>query len=377
MTPGVAATGRQPLRLGIVGCGFVTEDRHLPALARVPEVVVAALADRDDTRAAHVGSRFGIAALYPSAEALLAEADVDAVAVCTPAASHREPALAALDAGKHVFVEKPLALSVADADVLAEREARHAGVTMVGFNLRRHRLVGRARALLAGGRIGRVTGVASTWTDARLLHGPVPAWRSRRADGGGSAFEKLVHHIDLWRFLLGEEVQEVFALARDERSEDEVTVVTARLASGALAQALTSDVTGTANELVIFGDEGALRLDLYRFDGLEVSGLSDLPGSPRTRLRMLGSSAAHLVRGAEDVRRGGLFDASYAAQWRDFAAAARGERPAGSSFADGRAALRVVLAATESSSSGRPVRLGGSASTPAPSDGVPLAETAR
>src|SRR5205085_2662394 len=83
----------------IVGCGFVTADRHLPALRHVPEIEVVALADLDPRRAAEVSRRFGLRARAIEVESLLVDPGVDAVAVCTPPASHAELALAALEAG--------------------------------------------------------------------------------------------------------------------------------------------------------------------------------------------------------------------------------------------------------------------------------------
>src|SRR5438270_12767855 len=101
--PGVQ---NRAVRLAIVGCGFVTVDRHLPALRHVPEIDVVALADLDPRRAAEAAESFGLDAATLEVERLLAAPEVDAVAVCTPPASHVELALAALDAGKHVFLEK-------------------------------------------------------------------------------------------------------------------------------------------------------------------------------------------------------------------------------------------------------------------------------
>src|SRR5215217_7528545 len=97
---GMARQRKQPLRLGIVGCGFAAEDRHLPALATLREIEVVALADLDTERCQRVADRFGVPQRYASAPELLEHAHVDAVAVCTIATSHAEIALEALTAGK-------------------------------------------------------------------------------------------------------------------------------------------------------------------------------------------------------------------------------------------------------------------------------------
>lgn len=348
------ASRAEPLRLGIVGCGFVAEQRHLPTLRRLPEIQVEALADVDLERCRRVAARFGVPKSYASARELLDHGRVEAVAVCTPASAHAEPALAALDAGKHVFVEKPLALTLEDAGTLVERAETSSGVTMVGFNLRWHRLVRQARELLREGRIGRVTAIATRYTDERIQQRALPAWRYRRELGGGALIEKVIHHFDLWRFLLGDEVDEVFAVGVDGRGEDQVTMVTGRMRRGALAHACGSDLTAASNEVRVDGEEGALHLDLYRFDGLALSSLSDLPGAPLTRARRGLSSVKQLATGLREIREGGSFDATYAAEWRHFASAARAKGRPDPTFDDGLRAVQIALAAARSTSAGSP-----------------------
>jgi myo-inositol 2-dehydrogenase / D-chiro-inositol 1-dehydrogenase len=351
----VALEGVEPLKLGIVGCGFVTEHRHLPTLQGLSQVQVAALADIDFDRCRRVADRFGVPERYSSAGALLERPDIDAVAVCAPAAAHAEVALAALEAGKHVFVEKPLTLSLEEADALVERASGTHTVAAVGFNLRCHRLVRQARTLVREGAVGRVSAVATSFGDDRLTRPDLPPWRRKRELGGGALLEKLIHHVDLWRFLLDDEAGEVFAVSRSERGDDEVAMVTGRMLGGALAHAFGSDLTGSSNEVRLYGEEGVLSLDLYRLDGLVRSSLTDLPGSPRTRLRRMLAGAVQLSRSSGDLRRGGAFDATYAAEWRQFAAAVRGNGKPAATFEDGRRALQIVLAAASSATLGSPV----------------------
>jgi predicted dehydrogenase len=348
---------RGPLRIGIVGCGFVADNRHLPTLSRITEVAVVAASDRDPAALARVADRWGIARRYPDSDDLLADPLVEAVAVLTPTAAHADVAVAALDAGRHVFVEKPLALTMHDADRIAERAAVSAGRAMVGFNQRWHRLALQARELIRAGAVGRVQGVASTFNDARATVAGLPPWRLQRAHGGGALIDKGIHHIDLWRFLLDDEVEQVHALSRPGRGDDETLVVSARLRSGVVATMLACDRTSTGNELKVFGEQGALHLDLYRTEGLARVTLTDLPGAPATRLRRMVSGARQLADGIGEIRRGGVFDASYEAQWRHFTSAVVAGRDPECTVEDGRRALQVVLAASESADSGEPRRL--------------------
>src|ERR1044071_1996584 len=134
------------IRLGVIGCGAVSETGHLPALRQVPAFKVTALADIDSLRLERLSARFGIPERFRDYRELIESENVDAVAVCTPPALHAEMALAAIAAGKHVFVEKPLALTSAEANLLSEAAADATTLKlMVGFNLRWHRLIVEAR----------------------------------------------------------------------------------------------------------------------------------------------------------------------------------------------------------------------------------------
>lgn len=333
------------LRVGFIGCGFVTRSRHLPALARVREVAAVALADLDPAALDRTGDEWKISRRHRDPLALIEDPEVEAVAICTPAAGHVPLALAALDAGRHVFVEKPLALSLAEADRLAARAATSANRVLVGFNLRWHRLALRARELLAGAAIGRVRAVRSTFSDPLSSRPGLPEWRRRRAQGGGSLLDKGIHHFDLWRYLLGDEVEVIAATAASAASDDEVAVVTARARSGAELTALVMDTSAVANEMTLYGDTGSLHLDFYRSDGLELRSAAELPGAPIARLRRLGGSLAGLAGNAGELLRGGAFDTAYDRQWRHFAEVVRHDLPPGCSLRDGREALAIALAA--------------------------------
>ena len=109
------------LKLGIVGCGGAAGRLHLPALRHVHEIEVVGLADIDQPRLDALAERFGINVVYSDYRRLLDDPDIDAVAVCVPPELHLDLSFAVLDANKHLFVEKPLALSLPDCDRLIAR----------------------------------------------------------------------------------------------------------------------------------------------------------------------------------------------------------------------------------------------------------------
>jgi predicted dehydrogenase len=346
-----------PVRLGIIGCGNVTENRHLPAIESLSGLQVVALADIDEERLHRVADRFGVENRYADYRALLADPGVAAVAVCTPMQWHVEMAIAALDAGKHVFVEKPLALSLDEAETLIERAAESPRKVLVGYNLRWHRLVRQAREMIQQGKLGRIELAVATFTSGTRYRRDVLEWKKRRALGGGVLLEFATHYFDLWHFLLETEVEEVFATSRSDEWDDVTGTLTARLTNGVLATAYFSESTTEHNEVQVLGQAGSLHLSLYRFDGLEFVPLFAAPGGIGGRWSRFARSLKQLPRAVRHFRRGGEYYASFIGQWRHFARSIREDGPVECTLNDGRRALQVALAAAKSASAGQPVRL--------------------
>jgi len=341
--------------IGIVGCGRAAMDLHLPALRQLPGARVVALADADPAALAAAAGRYGVTVCAADTAGLLAVPGIDVMAVCVPAAGHAAAALPAIEAGRHVLVEKPLAPDRAGCESLVEAAARSAGRSAVGFNLRFHRLVQAARAFITSGQLGDIEAITSTWTSAIRRRRDVPAWRNDRASGGGALFEIAVHHFDLWCYLLGTDIALIQAQGRNGEFRDETVAVTARLASGAVANGLFSERSGDHNTLDIVGREGRLSLDLYRYDGFAFAPADAEPGLG-ARLRRSMAAVASLPRGVALMRQGGDFLLSYRRQWQAFLDSLDGGAYAGASLADGAAAVRAVLAAIESADGGGPVQ---------------------
>jgi myo-inositol 2-dehydrogenase / D-chiro-inositol 1-dehydrogenase len=339
-----------PLRVGLVGCGYATTQCHLPALARISEAEAVALADVDERVLKSVAERWGVSRLYGSASDLASDPSVDVVAVCVPPALHAEVSLGALESGKHVFIEKPLATSLSEADLIARRVAASQQVA-VGFNLRCHALIDQARVLLQSGALGRVHAIRTTFTDPPRKGDSLPAWRRSRALGGGALADKAVHHFDLWRFLLEDEVDQVHSFVG---GDDETVVVSARMCGGALASVIVSP-SRVRNDVTVFGDKGELDISLYRFDGVTFSAPGEIPGAPRARVRRAGTALAQLAGGVGALRGGGYFALSYGEQWRRFAQAIQEGTPPAAGIHDGREALLITLAALRAADDGRAV----------------------
>lgn len=346
-----------PLRVGFVGSGAVTQHYHLPALKAMADVQVVATADVDEARAAAAARLFRVPRHYADVRDLLRDADVEAVAVCVPPQWHAEIGLAALDAGRHLFVEKPVTLTLEECDRLAARAAGAQRHVMVGFNFRWHRLIRRARAMIRQGVIGRPEAVRSLFTTGLHVGAQGLGWRRQRGTGGGAFYDLGVHHFDLWRYLTGLEVEEVFAVSRSQASEDGIASVTATMTGGIVAEALFSSRTSEANEVEIFGPEGSLRVACYRYDGLALLPASIGPGAVRTRLRRAAAGLRELPLAVWRMRTGGEILHMYREEWRHFAASIRANSPPECTLEDGRRALEISLAAAASASRSRPVKV--------------------
>src|SRR5262245_50058382 len=161
------SSGGDMIRLGIVGCGWVAEAVHIPVLQRLQGIVVHAVCDTRDERLRHMQQAFGIARCYRAWQELVSDAEIDAVLVATPGDQHAPIAHGVLAAGKHVLVEKPLCLTLAEAHALAAAASASAAVAMVGLNYRFHPLVQRLRDAITHGDLGRPLAAFFTLTTMR------------------------------------------------------------------------------------------------------------------------------------------------------------------------------------------------------------------
>ena len=208
------------LRVAMVGHAFMGAAHsqawrtapHFFDLPLVPEMAV--LGGRDPERTTAAAARLGWAATETDWRRLVARDDIDLVDICTPGNTHAEIAIAALEAGKHVLCEKPLANSVAEAEemVAVARETHGNGVrTMVGFTYRRVPAIGLARNLVAEGRIGEVRHVRAQYLQDWLADADAPlSWRLDKAKAGSGALGDIAAHVvDLTQFITGDRITEV------------------------------------------------------------------------------------------------------------------------------------------------------------------------
>ena len=343
------------VKIGLIGCGNVAMKRHLPILQSFKDVEITTLADTDMDRLDRAIKKFGALKAFEDYRALIEDSTISTVVICTPPESHAEIAHLAIQAGKHLFIEKPLALSVQDCDKLITLAKQSSLKIMVGFKLRWHRLVRQAKNLLSSEVLGPVKAIRYVATCAYREH--EPEWLKYRRSGGGMLIEYGVHMFDLWRHLLVSEVEEVFAISQTGFWEDETASLTARMANGVQATAILSKGTGENHEIEIYGGNGRLRISRYRIDGLEYYPKYKFPGNINIRIENIARTLKSFSQVISSFRQGGDHMACYNAQWDHFISAIQQNTEVKSTLKDGRYALQAVMAAVESTSKGNPVRI--------------------
>ena len=208
------------LSVGMVGYAFMGAAhsqawRNAPRFFDLPlRLRMAAVAGRDQAKVAEAADRLGWESTETSWKALVARDDIDLVDVCTPGDTHAEIAIAALEAGKHVLCEKPLANTVEEAEamVAAAEKASAAGVrSMVGFTYRRVPAIGLARRLVAEGRLGRIHHVRAQYLQDWIVDPEAPmSWRLDKAKAGSGALGDIgAHIVDLTQFITGDTIATV------------------------------------------------------------------------------------------------------------------------------------------------------------------------
>jgi predicted dehydrogenase len=186
------------LNAGLIGAGWIAE-RHVAALDEADGVQLTAVCDVALERAQALAAIRGARA-YERWEEMLEREELEVLWVCTPPLHHRDPAVAALRHGIHVYLEKPLARDLSDGVAIVEAEAASDAICAVAYQWHALDLLDELRARVAGQEVGLMVGRNFGPTVGR-------PWFVARSQGGGQIFERASHHIDLQRAIAGEVVQ--------------------------------------------------------------------------------------------------------------------------------------------------------------------------
>jgi UDP-N-acetylglucosamine 3-dehydrogenase len=186
------------LRIGIIGLGWFGEI-HAETIAGVPNLELAALCTRTEDRLQALGDKFGVNKLYRDYNDMLADPEIDAVSICTMWDQHTEPAIAALKAGKHVFLEKPIASTVEDANKIIAASKGARGILFIGHIVRFNPRYRMAKQAIAEGRIGKVVALSSRRN--------IPAaWTPTILNKIGPIVGDAIHDTDIMLWLTGDKI---------------------------------------------------------------------------------------------------------------------------------------------------------------------------
>ena len=362
-TLGVAAIG-----YAFMGKAHSNAWRNVASFFDVPAIEQKVLVGRDADAVAEAAAKYGWTESATDWRSVIARDDIHIVDICAPGWMHAEIAVAALAAGKHVLVEKPLANTIAEAEAMtaAAATARANGVqSMIGFNYRRVPALALARELIAEGRLGTVRHVRAAYLQDWLSDAESPmTWRLRKETAGSGAHGDIASHaIDQIQHLTNETVTEATGTLRTfvarrpgPHGPEDVTVDDAVWATLGLTGDVGASVeasrvaTGQKNSLriEIYGTAGSLAFDLENFNELRFLDAT-VPVREQGFRRILVNEPEHPYLAAWWPQGHIIgWEHTFTHQIRDFLTAIQEQTPPSPSFEDGLQIQRVLTVIEES-----------------------------
>jgi UDP-N-acetyl-2-amino-2-deoxyglucuronate dehydrogenase len=337
-----------PVRIALAGCGRISRN-HFDAIAKVDGLELVAVCDVVAERANEAALRFDVPS-FESFGDMLALVPCDAVALCTPSGLHPKHGILAARAGKHVICEKPMAITLEDADALV-RECDAAGVQL--FVVKQNRLnpaIQLLKRAVDRGRFGRIYLANTTvrWTRPQEYYDQAP-WRGTWALDGGAIMNQASHYVDLIQWLVGP-VESVMAktatLARQIEAED-TGVAVLKFRSGALGVIEVTMLTYPRNlegSITILGEKGSVKVGGTAVNRVEHWTFSDYDDDDK------------LVESAS-TNPPTVYGFGHEGYYRNVVAVLRGRAKAETDGRAGRKSLELILGIYESAKTGRDVAI--------------------
>jgi UDP-N-acetyl-2-amino-2-deoxyglucuronate dehydrogenase len=340
-------------RIGIVGCGRISQF-HVDAIEKVEGLTLAAVSDIDEARARAAGEKAGVPS-FSSLDAMLAGADLDIVAVCTPSGLHPEHGIAAAKAGKHVVSEKPMALSIEGADALIAASEK-AGRNL--FVVKQNRLnppIQLLKRAVERGRFGRIfmANVTVRWQRPQEYYA-AEKWRGTWKLDGGAIMNQASHYVDLLQWLVGP-VASVMAKtatqARRIEAEDSGAAVL-QFASGALGMIEVNVLTYPRNyegSITIMGESGTVKIGGTSVNKVEHWSFAEYDDDDKL-----------VETGAINTNPPTVYGFGHEGYYRNVVAVLRGKAKADTDGREGRKSLALILGIYESARTGKNVTIASS-----------------
>jgi predicted dehydrogenase len=330
------------LRVGVLGTGAIAQIVHLPLLIDLPGARVEGVCDIDHNKAAALAARLSIPRIFNNDRDLFDSDDIDAIVICSPNHLHQSQVIAALEAGKHVLVERPLALDAKGAEAAVKAAEAAERTLVVAYNNRYRPDIRSVKTFVTAGELGDIFSIHGTWFNKKVRLRR-PTWRHRKDTSGGGAFMDLgVQVLDLALWLLDypkvERVTAYMNPGENMEVEDAASVLIGVEGGAIISVQVTWSLLAEKDRhhIRIFGTDGsATTHPMQVFKEMEHGILNATP---------------QVAPGVENA-----YTASYREELRHFVAAAMGARqdPPHEQVE----LMRVVTAVYESAEKGREVRL--------------------
>ncbi len=338
------------LKFGIVGCGRIAP-KHAEAISALEEADLIAVCDIDEEKAKGFAEKYN-AEMYIEYDKMLENPDIDVINICTPNAQHADMAVQAIEKGKHVMIEKPIALTLEDADRIIEA-AEKAGVKASAVHQNRFNdAIQQTRKAMEEDQFGKMShGIASIRWNRNMGYYNQASWRGTKEYKDGVLMNQCIHNIDLLRWMMGpiKKIDGSTATRFRDIEMEDVGVATVEFESGALGViegAGTIYPTNMEETLNLFGEKGTVvvggiavnKIEKWRFSESfqeeEQKILAEQADNPPT---VYGFGHQNIIQ--------------------DMIDAVKEDRDPYVTLQDGKNAIEIVLAIYESSETGKPVYL--------------------
>ncbi|MBD3383821.1 hypothetical protein GF407_02740 [candidate division KSB1 bacterium] len=306
------------LDIGFIGCGGVFNKRHYPTLKRLPRYRIVACCDTNRIKLDKLERDYGIKSTFTDYRDMLQKVPMDIAAVSSPVTTHTQIAMDILDAGLHLFLEKPATFTIEECDRLIEKAKSSPGKLIIGYNKRYMPNIRKAKQALERGELGQIEAVQFLFSTGHRV-AELPDWRKERALGGGSFIEESCHILDFWNWYSDKPFNRVCsATSRLGGCDDNPVAFMAENQDGALFQALVSDTLPDQNRFTILGKDKVMRLYTHQFDGFEIQPRGVYDGDLKQRLQNGVKFIRYLPQIGTLWKVGGVYHLSYYYMWKNF-----------------------------------------------------------
>jgi myo-inositol 2-dehydrogenase/D-chiro-inositol 1-dehydrogenase len=349
---------KDQLKIGLVGFGNAARWLHFPVLRRLSKVELVGVAEPQSARRAEV-QKLAPGILICDDLSELTSAGLDAVVICTANPQHAAVAAEALALGLDVYLEKPMAISLPEAERLVAVWKSSDRIGMLGMNYRFGKRQTTAREAAQNRHLGDIVAIRGMFSTQMQ---PLPPWKQQRATGGGALLDLALHHLDLACWMLHADPVAVSCRIHSQATEHDTVLLETEFPGGVGAQFLASLTAGETDVFEIHGTKQRVVLDRHRADRCEFQSA----GLEQMRLGRLQTAAAAFFNPGYWLRKitHGPREDSYRRAMEVFVEACLNRTAVQPDFSAGLRLARIVDAAERSASQGRRISLLESESCP-------------